>query len=148
MDKSCGIITYHDEAVFSLATRWQLCTGFGKPGSQSKQLIPRQKCKLIQAHIIGVCYLCISWPRGCAWAWCRSRRPRRSWARWCGTRSPSSTGPVAVKSQRCARCMTGYLHLSDTGFVHLAGLNVSHLMHQEITKIKALPWASLSFFSR
>lgn len=70
MDKGCGIITYHDEAVFSLATRWQLCTGFGKrfgkPGSQSKQLIPRQKCKLIKAHIIGVCYLCISWPRGCA----------------------------------------------------------------------------------
>lgn len=54
-------------------------------------------------------YLCISWRRGCVWAWCRSRRPRRSSARWCGTRSPSSAGPVAARSQRCARCTTGYL---------------------------------------
>lgn len=92
-------------------------------------------------------YLCTSWPRGCAWVWCRSRRPQRSWGRWCDTRSPSSEGPVAVKSQRCARCRTGYLW--DRWFPLLyAFIPLWWECSDQEVALAALPWANLSFFSR
>lgn len=110
------------------------------------------RMRRINLTLIFRCYLCISWLRGCAWAWCRSRRPRRSSARWCGTRSPSWAGLVAVRSRRCARCTKDYLEwrilLARTANYNTLNFILHNVPHQNSMLLYAIFFTSIQLMSR